>query len=325
MLAFIFPGQGSQAVGMGQAIAEAFPAARQVFEEINDTLQQNLSALMFNGSEAELNLTANAQPALMATSMAIFKVLEQELKLNLPQQVAYMAGHSLGEYSALAAARTISVADCARLLKRRGNAMQNAVPVGMGAMAALLGADVALAEAIAREAEQGDVCAVGNDNAPWQVVLSGTRAAIARAIELAKQQGVKRCVELPVTVPSHCSLMAPAADQMAEAVAEITFYPPVVPIVPNVQATAETDPDELRRLLVEQIVHTVRWRESVLWMAAQGVTTFVEIGSGKVLASLNKRIAPETTTFSVEKPADIDMLAKFLSQTTIPTKKVSNV
>ncbi|MGF1593412.1 MAG: ACP S-malonyltransferase [Kiloniellaceae bacterium] len=314
-LAFVFPGQGSQAVGMGRALAEAFPVARHTFQEVDDALDQALSRLMFEGPEEDLRLTANAQPALMAVSMAVARVLESEGKLRLADKAAYVAGHSLGEYSALAAAGSLQVADAARLLRRRGQAMQEAVPVGEGAMAALLGLDLETARAVAAEAAaggKGEVCDAANDNAPGQVVISGHTAAVERACELAKAKGAKRAVLLPVSAPFHCSLMAPAADVMAEALAAVAVAAPAVPLVANVTASHVSDPDEIRRKLVEQVTGMVRWRESVAYMAAQGVETVVELGAGKVLTGLNKRIERALAAESAETPQEIESVLERL-------------
>ena len=313
-LAFVFPGQGSQAVGMGQALAEAYPVARHTLEEVDDALGQKLSRLMLAGPEEELRLTANAQPALMAVSMAVVRVLESEGNLRLTDKAAFVAGHSLGEYSALAAAGSLQVADTARLLRRRGQAMQEAVPVGEGAMAALLGLDLELAQAIAAEAVQAlaaeaagvQVCATANDNAPGQVVISGHTAAVERACEIAKANGAKRAVLLPVSAPFHCSLMAPAADAMAEALAAVTVVQPEIPLIANVTASHLSDPDEIRRKLVEQVTGMVRWRESVAYMAAQGVETVIELGAGKVLTGLNKRIDRALAAQGVETPQEVE-------------------
>jgi [acyl-carrier-protein] S-malonyltransferase len=310
--AFVFPGQGSQAVGMGRELAEAFPVARQVFEEIDETLKQPLSRLMFEGPEGDLILTENAQPALMAVSLAVLRVLETVGGIDLKGTVAFVAGHSLGEYSALAAARCLGLADTARLLKLRGRAMQQAVPVGEGAMAALLGLDLETARAVAGEAAQGEVLAAANDNAAGQVVVSGHRAAVERAIALSAERGGKRGVLLPVSAPFHCPLMAPAAQAMAAALAEVALAAPVVPLVANVTARAETNPEEIRRLLVEQVTGLVRWRESVLYMKDQGVDTVVEIGAGKVLSGLIRRIDKDLKAVSVQSPADIDAFLKTL-------------
>jgi [acyl-carrier-protein] S-malonyltransferase len=310
-LAFVFPGQGSQAVGMGQALAEAFPVARHTFQEVDDALNQKLSRLMFEGPEEELRLTANAQPALMAVSMAAVRVLESEGNLRLAGKAAYVAGHSLGEYSALAAVGSLQVADAARLLRRRGQAMQEAVPVGEGAMAALLGLDLEAAQAVAEEARAGsegkdEVCQAANDNAPGQVVISGHTAAVERACEIAKAKGAKRALLLPVSAPFHCSLMAPAADVMAEALAAVVVAMPEVPLVANVTASHLSDPEEIRRKLVEQVTGMVRWRESVAYMAAQGVETVIELGAGKVLTGLNKRIDRTLAAHGAETPQEIE-------------------
>lgn len=308
--AFTFPGQGSQAVGMGRDLAAAFAPAREVFEEVDDALKQRLSKLMFEGPESDLTLTANAQPALMAVSIAVLRVLEREGGLDLPKVASFVAGHSLGEYTALAAAGAIPLADAARLLRRRGEAMQQAVPVGEGAMAALLGLDLETAMAVAEEARQGDVCDAANDNAPGQVVVSGTRAAVERAVEIAKAKGGKRAIMLPVSAPFHCALMKPAADVMAEALAGITIAPPRVPLVANMTASAVSDPETIRKLLVQQVTGLVRWRESVIYMKGQGVSTLVEIGAGKVLTGLVRRIDPELTGISVQGPTDIEAFLK---------------
>lgn len=303
--AYLFPGQGSQAVGMGRDLADRFAVARDVFAEVDAALCQNLSTLMFGGPEGDLTLTENAQPALMAVSVAVTRVLQAEKGLDL-SKAAFVAGHSLGEYSALCAAGAISLSDTARLLKLRGQSMQKAVPVGMGAMAAILGADLDAAREIAAEAAQGEVCSAANDNAPGQVVVSGHKSAVERAIKIAAERGFKRAVLLPVSAPFHCPLMQPAADAMAEALAGTTIRTPVAPLVANVTACAVTDPDMIRRLLVEQVTGAVRWRESVLFMKEQGVTELVELGSGKVLAGLAKRIDKELPASSVGLPADID-------------------
>lgn len=309
--AFVFPGQGSQAVGMGKALADALPEARLVFEEVDDALNQKLSKLMFEGPEDQLTLTENAQPALMAVSMAIIRTL-QKSKVDLPAKVAYMAGHSLGEYSALAAAGAISLGDAARLLKIRGQAMQRAVPVGQGAMAALLGAEIDQALEVVKEAAQGEVCAVANDNGGGQVVISGQKSAVDRAIEVAKAKGIKRAIPLAVSAPFHCSLMQPAADAMAEALGKTTINTPNVPIVANVTAEAVMDPARIRAMLVEQVTSMVRWRESMAWMKSKGIDTYVEIGTGKVLSSLVKRLDKDATGISVQGPEDIDALMKTL-------------
>ena len=303
--AFIFPGQGSQAVGMGRSLAEAFPVARAVFDEVDEALSQKLSTLMWDGPAEELTLTANAQPALMAVSLAVVRALEAEAGLDLARDAAFVAGHSLGEYSALAAAGTFSISDAARLLRIRGNAMQQAVPAGQGAMAALLGAELDLAREIAAEAAQGEVCEAANDNGGGQVVLSGAKAAVERAIALSSTRGVKRAVLLPVSAPFHCALMQPAADAMAEALAKVAMRAPVVPVVANVGAAPLSDPDAIRKSLVAQVTGTVRWRECVSAMAAAGVTDFVEAGSGKVLAGLVKRIVPGTAPISIGTAEDV--------------------
>ncbi len=301
---------------MGQGLAEAFPAARLVFEEIDDALEQRLTRLMFEGPEADLTLTENAQPALMAVSMAALRVLEAEAGLRLADKAAFVAGHSLGEYSALAAAGTLQLADAARLLKRRGQAMQQAVPVGEGAMAALLGVDLPAAMEIAEAAlaagKPGEVCATANDNAPGQVVISGSRAAVERALTLAAERGAKRSVLLPVSAPFHCSLMQPAADVMAEALATVALAMPAVPLVANVTAAAVSDPETIRRLLVEQVTGMVRWRESVLFMKEKGVTSLVELGAGKVLTGLTRRIDRELDAAAVGQAADVEAVAKTL-------------
>jgi [acyl-carrier-protein] S-malonyltransferase len=318
--AFIFPGQGSQSVGMGRELAAAFPAAREVFQEVDDTLRQKLSQLMFEGPGEELTLTENTQPALMALSLAVLRVLEKEGGFTLPQKAALVAGHSLGEYSALAAAGSFAIADAARLLKLRGQAMQKAVPPGEGAMAALLGAELAQAEAICAEAapvpesETGEkqIIEPANDNGGGQVVVSGHRGAVERAIEIAKAKGIRRAMLLPVSAPFHCALMAPAADAMAEAFDKTPPRAPSVPLIANVSAAKATDPAEIRDLLVRQVTATVRWRESVQAMTAMGVDSFVELGAGKVLAGLVKRIAPDAAAVSAATPADIEAVLKGL-------------
>jgi len=307
--AFVFPGQGSQAVGMGKALAEAFPAAKAVFDEVDAALHQKLSALMWEGPEADLTLTENAQPALMAVSMAVMRVLEREHDISLKAHAKFVAGHSLGEYSALAAAGTFSLSDTARLLKIRGKAMQAAVPVGQGAMAALLGADFATAAAIAAEAAQGEVCQAANDNSDGQVVLSGSKTAIDRACEIAKAKGVKRAVILPVSAPFHSALMQPAADAMAAALADVKMNPPVVPVIANVVAGPVIEPAAIKQHLVEQVTGTVRWRECVAYMAAHGVNVFVEAGSGKVLTGLAKKNAPEASAIAAGTPDEIAAVA----------------
>ena len=304
--AFVFPGQGAQTIGMGRDLAEAYPAARAIFDEVDDALGEKLSALIWEGDIADLTLTANAQPALMATSMAAMRALEAEG--FAVTDAAFVAGHSLGEYSALAAAGALSVADTARLLRIRGSAMQQAVPVGIGAMAALLGLDFATASEIAAEAAQGEVCQAANDNDPAQVVISGHKAAVERACDLAKARGAKRALLLPVSAPFHCALMQPAADAMAEALAGVTVNPPAVPIVANVRAEAVSDPAQIRTLLVEQVTGSVRWRESVAWMAGQGVTEAWEIGAGKALSGMIRRINKEIACRNVGASADIAAL-----------------
>ena len=302
--ALIFPGQGSQAVGMGKALAEAFPQARAVFEEVDAALSQRLSQVMWEGPADELTLTANAQPALMAVSLAALRVLEGEAGLDLKRDVAFVAGHSLGEYAALAAAGSLSLTDTARLLRIRGNAMQNAVPVGEGAMAALLGLDEAVAREVAREAAAGEVCDVANDNGGSQVVVSGHKSAVERAVAIAPGKGAKRAVMLTVSAPFHCALMQPAADAMREALAGVAVEAPAVPVVANVEAAPITDPAAIRDALVRQVTGTVRWRASVAWMAAAGVDAFVEVGSGKVLTGLVKRIAAGAAATAIGTPED---------------------
>jgi [acyl-carrier-protein] S-malonyltransferase len=311
-MAFVFPGQGSQEVGMGKALADAFAPAREVFQEVDDALGQNLSKLMFEGPDDELRLTENAQPALMAVSIAVMRTLAAEGGFSLDGKVDYVAGHSLGEYSALAAAGAFSLGDTARLLKTRGRAMQEAVPVGEGAMAALLGLDLDVAREVAEAAAQGDVCQAANDNAPGQVVVSGHTAAIERALEIAKEKGAKRAVLLPVSAPFHCSLMAPAADVMAEALGNTEINAPAVPLVANVTAESVVDPDTIRHQLVEQVTGAVRWRESVLYMKDKGVDTLVEAGAGKVLSGLARRIDRDLTGQALNGPEDIEAFLKSL-------------
>jgi [acyl-carrier-protein] S-malonyltransferase len=303
--AFTFPGQGSQAVGMGKALADAFPAAQAVFDEVDAALGEKLTAIIWEGPAEKLQLTENAQPALMAVSLATIRVLEAEAGVSVGRDAAFVAGHSLGEYSALAAAGSLGVSDTARLLRIRGQAMQKAVPVGIGAMAALLGLDYDTAVAVAAEAAQGQVCQAANDNGGGQVVVSGHKDAVERAVEIAKGKGAKRAMLLPVSAPFHCSLMQPAAEAMAEALAGVTIKAPAAPLVANVLASPITDPDDIRRRLVEQVTGTVRWRESVAFMASQGVTQFLEIGAGKVLSGLVKRIADGAIGISVGGPNDI--------------------
>jgi [acyl-carrier-protein] S-malonyltransferase len=303
--AFIFPGQGSQSVGMGKALAESFPQAKAVFDEVDDALSQKLSGIMWEGPAEDLTLTANTQPALMAVSLAAIRVLEAEAGLDLKRHAAFLAGHSLGEYSALAAAGSLSIGDTARLLRIRGNAMQNAVPVGQGAMAALLGLEFDAALEVARTAAQGEVCDAANDNGGAQVVVSGHKSAVERAVAIAQEKGAKRAVMLAVSAPFHCALMQPAADAMREALAKVTVDAPVVPVVANVEAAPITDPDAIRSALVRQVTGTVRWRESVAYMASQGVEAFYEVGSGKVLTGLVKRIAAGASAVAIGSPDDV--------------------
>jgi len=312
--AFIFPGQGSQAVGMGKALAENFTQARRVFEEVNEALLQPLSTLMFDGPESDLILTENAQPALMAVSLAVIRVLQAECGLDIARDATFVSGHSLGEYSALAATGALSIWDTARLLQRRGQAMQAAVPVGKGAMAALLGADLVLAREISVAASQaeGGVCEIANDNGGGQVVISGSRQTIEKAIDISKEKGVKRAVLLPVSAPFHCTLMEPAARAMAQALAQTAINIPVTPVVANVTALSVTDPETIRELLVKQVTGAVRWRECISYMADHGVTKFVECGSGKVLSGLLKRIAPEASCLSVGLPSELDAYRAFV-------------
>jgi [acyl-carrier-protein] S-malonyltransferase len=304
-IALLFPGQGSQSVGMGKALAEAFPAARRVFEEVDDALGERLSALVWEGPIDRLTLTENVQPALMAVSLAALRALEAETGFNAARDALFVAGHSLGEYSALAAAGAFSVADTARLLRVRGQAMQKAVPVGEGAMAALLGLEFEQASAVAAAAAQGEVCEAANDNGGGQVVVSGHKAAVERAIELAKDRGAKRAMMLPVSAPFHCALMRPAAEVMAQALADVTISPPTPPVVANVAAQAISDPAEIRQRLVEQVTGMVRWRECVAAMAGEGVNRFCEVGAGKVLSGLVKRIAAGATATAIGTPEDI--------------------
>ncbi|MBV9859826.1 MAG: ACP S-malonyltransferase [Alphaproteobacteria bacterium] len=314
--AFVFPGQGSQAPGMGKALAEAFGTARHVFEEVDDALGQRLSRLMFEGSESELTLTENAQPALLAVSMAVIRVIEEEAGFDTARQLTYVAGHSMGEYSALTAAGALTVSDAARLLRRRGRAMQEAVPVGEGAMAALLGIDLDAARDTAAEAARtegnGAVCAVANDNGPGQIVISGHRGAVERAVAFAAERGARRSILLPVSAPFHCSLMAPAATIMAEALGEVAIESARVPLVANVTAAPVADPKEIKRLLVEQVTAMVRWRESVELFRTREIDQVVEIGAGKVLAGLVRRIDRELAVFSVGTPAEIDQFVNRL-------------
>ncbi len=304
-VAFTFPGQGSQAVGMGKDLADAFPEARAVFAEVDEALGQKLSTIMFDGPEETLTLTANAQPALMAVSIAVMRVLEAR-GLTLKDKVSYVAGHSLGEYSALCAAGTFSLADTARLLRIRGNAMQSAVPVGEGAMAAIIGLEQGDVEAICKEASAGGSCQIANDNGGGQLVISGSRPAVEAAARLATDKGAKRALMLAVSAPFHSALMAPAADAMREALAGVAARAPVVPVVANVRAAPVNDPQEIVRLLVEQVTGQVRWRETVEWFAGNGVTTLYEVGSGKVLTGLARRIDKSVTGIAINTPADID-------------------
>ena len=301
--AFLFPGQGAQTIGMGKDLAEAYPTARAVFEEVDDALGEELSALIWDGEIETLTLTANAQPALMATSIAAMRALEAEgIVIG---SGAYVAGHSLGEYSALTAAGALSVSDAARLLRARGTAMQGAVPVGVGAMAAVLGLGLEDVRRVAEAAAQGEVCAAANDNDPGQVVVSGHKAAVERAVDLAKEAGAKRAVLLPVSAPFHCALMAPAAEAMADALGSVTINAPVVPVVANVRAEAVRAPETIRALLVEQITGAVRWRESVNWMVGQGVDDFWEVGAGKALIGMVRRIERSAATRAVGSAADV--------------------
>jgi [acyl-carrier-protein] S-malonyltransferase len=304
-IALLFPGQGSQTVGMGKALAQAYPTARRVFDEVDAALGARLSNLIWEGPAEELTLTENAQPALMAVSLATVRALESETGLNPGRDVRFVAGHSLGEYSALAAAGAISIADTARLLRLRGQAMQKAVPVGAGGMAALLGLEFDAAKAVAAEAAQGQVCEAANDNGGGQVVVSGDKAAVERAVEIAKSKGAKRAMMLPVSAPFHCALMRPAADAMAQALAQVTITKPSPPLVANVVAHAISDPPEIVRRLVEQVTGTVRWRECVAYMAQEGVTRFYEIGAGKVLSGLVKRIAGGASAAAIGTPEDV--------------------
>lgn len=310
--AFVFPGQGSQAVGMGQALHDAFASAREVFQEVDDALDSHLSRIIFEGPEDTLTLTENAQPALMATSLAVVRVLESEAGATPAKAAAFVAGHSLGEYSALAAAGALSLADTARLLRRRGQAMQQAVPVGDGAMAAVLGLDLDDVAEAAEAASSEGVCQVANDNAPGQVVLSGAAAAVDRAVELVKEKGAKRAMPLPVSAPFHCSLLAPAADVMAEALDGVTFTAPQPAWIANVAAAPIAEPARIRTALVEQVTATVRWRESVMYMKEHDVDTLVELGAGQVLSRLAKRIDRDIAGVSVLEPGDIESFAKSL-------------
>jgi len=304
-VAFVFPGQGSQAVGMGRALAESFAPARALFAEVDAALSEKLSDKIWNGPAETLTLTENAQPALMAVSIAALRVLEKEAGVDIKSDVAFVAGHSLGEYSALAAARALSIGDAARLLRIRGRAMQKAVPVGAGAMAALIGLDLDEAKAIAADASSAGVCAAANDNGAGQVVLSGDKIAVERAVDVAKARGVKRAMLLPVSAPFHCPLMQPAADVMAEALSKVAVSPPLVPVIANVLARPVHEPADIVRCLVEQVTGTVRWQESVLFMAQAGVTSFYEIGAGRVLSGLIKRIADVASASAISAPEDV--------------------
>jgi [acyl-carrier-protein] S-malonyltransferase len=309
--AFIFPGQGSQAVGMGAELAKAFPVARAVFSEVDEALGQNLSKIVWEGPEVDLTLTENAQPALMAVSLAAMRVLTDAKGVTLAETVSYVAGHSLGEYSALAAVDALSLADTARLLKTRGRAMQQAVPVGEGAMAALLGADLPQAQELADAAAQGDVCQAANDNAPGQVVISGARSAIERAVELAPKYGARRAVHLPVSAPFHCALMQPAADVMQEALSAVAIKAPAVPLVANVLAAPISEPEEIRTRLVEQVTGMVRWRETMLYLVGEGVSAVYEVGAGRVLTGIARRF-DGIEARSVGTPDEIEAAAAAL-------------
>ncbi len=308
--AFTFPGQGSQKIGMGADLAETYPAAKRVFEEVDEAVGKKLSDLIWNGTIEELTLTENAQPALMAVSMAVIRVLEADLGFDMKSSLKFIAGHSLGEYSALAAGGAISLTDTAKLLQIRGRAMQEAVPVGQGAMAVFLGLDFDPVVEIAKEAAQGDVCSAANDNAPGQVVVSGTKAAVERAMELAQAKGARRAMLLPVSAPFHCQMMAPAADAMKEALSGVTINEPAVPLIANVLASPITSPDEIRKRLVEQVTGTVRWRESVSYMAANAVDTVYEVGAGRVLSGLARRIERSLKSPSIGTPVEIEEFAK---------------
>ena len=311
--AFLFPGQGSQAVGMGKVLADAFTSARQTFQEVDDALSQKLSRIMWEGPESDLTLTENAQPAIMATSLAIVRILQKEGGLDLARHARLVAGHSLGEYSALCAAGAFSLADTARLLKIRGQAMQSAVPVGEGAMIALIGADIETAEAVAKDAAaEGGICVVANDNAPGQVVLSGSKDAMDRVADIAKAKGVKRAIPLSVSAPFHCPLMQPAADAMRDALAKVTIRPLAVPVLANVTAAEAAEPEMVRRLLVEQVTSRVRWRESILALKGLGVETTVELGGSKVLTGMVKRIDKDLQTVTLDTPDEIETFAKAL-------------
>lgn len=313
MRAVVFPGQGSQAVGMGHELATTFSVAREVFAEVEDALEQKLTQMMFEGPEQDLMMTENTQPALMAVSVAIMRVLDKEYGVRLPDIATYVAGHSLGEYSALCSSGALKLSDTARLLRVRGRAMQKAVPFGMGAMAAILGLDAEQARNLSLEASEGEICEAANDNAPGQVVVSGHVGAVKRAIEIAKKLGVKRSVLLPVSAPFHCALMRPAAETMREALANVELMTPVIPVVANVTAQATDDPEEIRKLLVEQVCGSVRWRESVQFMKGHGIDTLVEVGSGRVLSGLARRIDREMDGMPVGTVAEIEAFAKMVA------------
>lgn len=313
--AFVFPGQGSQFVGMGKELAENFVEAREIFERVNDALSLDLTKIMFEDPDGVLNLTENTQPALMAVSMAVVRILRKQAGIRVRESASFVAGHSLGEYSALTAAKSLEINDTARLLRLRGQAMQRAVPVGQGAMAAILGLDYDVVSALAKEnavANPDSVCESANDNAPGQVVVSGHREAVESFVTLAQGQGAKRAVMLPVSAPFHCRLMAPAAAEMSKALAQVIIRPPSVPVVCNVTAQAEVDPAQIRQLLVDQVTGRVRWRESVLWMGQNGVTELIELGAGKVLSGLTKRIDGNIASFNAGTPAEIEALVKHL-------------
>ncbi|MEM7651366.1 MAG: ACP S-malonyltransferase, partial [Pseudomonadota bacterium] len=310
--AFLFPGQGSQAVGMGQDLHANFAEAREVFEEIDESLGQNLSKLMFEGAAEDLNLTENTQPALMGVSMAVMRVLEKQGGINLSEAAKFVAGHSLGEYAALTAAGSFALSDAAKLLKLRGQAMQRAVPVGVGSMAAVLGLSFEEVEQIASDASGDQVCAAANDNSVGQVVVSGHKDAVARAVDLASEQGAKRAVVLPVSAPFHCALMGPAADEMRDALADTDIKAPAVPVVANVTAQATSEPDEIRKLLVEQVTGMVRWRESVVWMKDNGIEEMIELGAGKVLCGLVRRIDRDIECANAGTPEEVESIIETL-------------
>ncbi len=310
--AFIFPGQGSQFIGMGKDLAENFVEARDIFEQVDDALSQKLSAMMFNGEDSDLNMTENTQPALMAVSLAVVEILKKQGRIDLAQKCAFVAGHSLGEYSALTAAGSFSLYDAAKLLKLRGQAMQKAVPLGVGSMAAILGLSFEEVEQIANDSTNGQICSAANDNSVGQVVVSGHKDAVARAVELASEQGAKRAVILPVSAPFHCALMGPAADAMRDALGETNIKSPIVPLIANVTAASTSDPDEIRKLLVEQVTGMVRWRESVLWARENGVEQMVELGAGKVLSGLVRRIDKDIECKNAGTAAEIEALIEAL-------------